>query len=289
MNSNKKLQEELFDAIKANDLDAVKQCVEQGADVNAQNGDGWTPLHAAVFYEHSPEIICYLVEQGADINGQDKDGDTAIHMCHLQTGCMDYYYCKPSLEILGCLIRLGIDVNDINCDGYALLHEVVKNFDIETTRFLIEHGADINVKNHCASTPLHAAIQNNAMDLLAGFVDDSLMVNEYGVYGMDEDGLPSECLTIEKSHQDEPCSMIDYFIEQGADIYARGGWEGRTPLHMLAEPQHLPYTRVIRKLIALGADVNAKDENGETPLDIAKHPEVRKILLAAGAKSGVQC
>lgn len=44
--------------------DMVKALIDRGADVNAKDGTGWTPLHAAAYGGH-PEIIRLLLERGA--------------------------------------------------------------------------------------------------------------------------------------------------------------------------------------------------------------------------------
>ena len=56
-------------------LEAVKLCLELGADVNAANDRGNTALHATAFLGY-PEIARYLVEQGAEINAKNNNGET---------------------------------------------------------------------------------------------------------------------------------------------------------------------------------------------------------------------
>ena len=54
-------------------------------------------------------------------------------------------------------------------------------------------------------------------------------------------------------------------ITKGANVNARGK-HGMTPLHEAATKAHLD---VIALLIAMGAEVNAVDEMGRPPLDLA--------------------
>ena len=56
----------------------VSLLLEKGADVNAKNNDGWTPLHWASENGHEA-IVSLLLEKGADVNAKDNDGETPLH------------------------------------------------------------------------------------------------------------------------------------------------------------------------------------------------------------------
>ena len=57
----------LLDAAKNGDIEAVKQHLADGADVNAKTADGTTPLHNAAVYGHT-EVAELLIANGADVN-----------------------------------------------------------------------------------------------------------------------------------------------------------------------------------------------------------------------------
>ena len=57
----------LLDAAKNGDIEAVKQHLADGADVNANTADGTTPLHNAAVYGHT-EVAELLISNGADVN-----------------------------------------------------------------------------------------------------------------------------------------------------------------------------------------------------------------------------
>lgn len=78
----------------------VRQAVRGGADVNARDKDGVTPLHRAASNNGNPEVIRTLVQLGADVNARDKGGWTPLHM----TAALSK---KP--EVVLVLLELGAD------------------------------------------------------------------------------------------------------------------------------------------------------------------------------------
>eukprot|EP00299_Pterocystis_sp_00344_P011292 c5235_g1_i2.p1 GENE.c5235_g1_i2~~c5235_g1_i2.p1 ORF type:complete len:501 (+),score=65.51 c5235_g1_i2:23-1504(+) len=56
-----------------------------------------------------------------------------------------------------------------------------------------------------------------------------------------------------------------------------------TPLHIVVGEDTIECVEICRKLISFGADVNAKDIFGESPMDYAANDEIRALLKAAGA------
>ena len=60
-----------------------------GTDVNAKDGDGWTPLHWTARWGRL-EVVKVLLEHGADVNAKDNDGKTAEDVAHQS--------CRPILK-----------------------------------------------------------------------------------------------------------------------------------------------------------------------------------------------
>jgi uncharacterized protein len=77
MNDSTALSSRLFDAAYRGRAPAVRTLLEQGANVNARNDDGKTPLICAA-RAGSRTIVRMLLEGGADVNARDEDGETAL-------------------------------------------------------------------------------------------------------------------------------------------------------------------------------------------------------------------
>ena len=57
---------------------SVSPALAAGADVNARDRDGRTPLHLAARYRKNPAFITTLVKGGAEVNAKDEDGYTPL-------------------------------------------------------------------------------------------------------------------------------------------------------------------------------------------------------------------
>ena len=71
------LKTDIFRSAIRNDIEAVKQHLNDGTEVNAKNRSGATPLHRAAG-RGQKEIVELLLAEGADLNARDGDGETPL-------------------------------------------------------------------------------------------------------------------------------------------------------------------------------------------------------------------
>ena len=95
------LTNDLFSAFQSNDLDRVKELIEQGADVNGEYYQKETPLHFACQKDSTNEIIKLLINKGADINARNSSGNSP-----LIEACKKY----GNLNAAILLIEMGADI-----------------------------------------------------------------------------------------------------------------------------------------------------------------------------------
>ena len=141
----------MWDIFTAADMQTM---INDGADVNATDYYGSTPLHLAAMYGKA-EVISVLVQAGADINvttiahnGVDFDaGKTPLHKAAFH----------GNVEVIPVLVQLGADVNAGDNYAQTPLHEATLSGKIEAVPILVKEGADINVTDKFGRTPLHHA------------------------------------------------------------------------------------------------------------------------------------
>ena len=138
-------------------IEAVKQYLDGGADVNAKDGGGWTPLHHATEAGHK-EIAELLIANGADVNAKDKLGWTPLF----------YAAFSGRTEVAELLIAEGVDVNAK--DNLGTLRYAASGGHKEIVELLIANGADVYAKGGGnGTTPLDMAIRlrrTETIDLL---------------------------------------------------------------------------------------------------------------------------
>ncbi|MGE0207399.1 MAG: ankyrin repeat domain-containing protein [Candidatus Babeliales bacterium] len=122
----------LFDAIDDGDLEACKNLITQGVDVNAEDVNHQTPLYWASC-DGRVDICQLLIAQGADVNKEDYEGFTPLFVA-AENG---------HAQVCQVLIEQNSDVNQVNKYGWTPLRWAAGNDQVEMTALLLTHGSDI--------------------------------------------------------------------------------------------------------------------------------------------------
>jgi len=108
----------------------VLQClIHYGADVNAVSDTGSTPVRSACFMTHL-DIVAFLVGCGADILKPNYNGGT----CLINS--------VQSVQLCLYLLEHGAKVNARDVQNKTALHYSIQEHRFETTKLLLDHGAD---------------------------------------------------------------------------------------------------------------------------------------------------
>lgn len=149
--NNKKL----FEAIKANDIESLKQCFNEGFDIHAHADYGLSLLHYACECRNtSIETIDFLISSGIDVN---------IRNNYDRTPLMEAVITNKPINFIQFLISSGANVNAADTNGETPLHFASKG-SLDLIKLLIEHGADVNARTKECVSPLTKAVSWKCFD-----------------------------------------------------------------------------------------------------------------------------
>ncbi|MBO4533308.1 MAG: ankyrin repeat domain-containing protein [Treponema sp.] len=229
-------------AIQSEDIQTIKYLTANGASIHTQDTHGKSPLSMA--FEMSNDVFEATLNEG-NCNTQDSDGNTPLHIALINTA--------PMAKIQH-IIGLTQDVNIRNKNGDSPLYlAAVKNLE-QVGKLLLEKGADIFSTNKDNNSPLRLALKNGG--LLQNWLITSRTI-------VSTDGSGNTVLHYAADW--EYAEAIKTLLEKGADINAKNA-NGETCLFNAAKSNN---PSIIQLLVDGGASVKDRDNLGSTPLHIA--------------------
>jgi ankyrin repeat protein len=133
-----------------------------------------------------------------------------------------------------------------------------KDDDEAILKLLLQYGANINEKDSANETPLHIAILFGRNKHVSMLVDNGVDVNVKGVNGMTPVAYVMESKVSENS-----ISMLQKLIDGGADLNIKDIENQESPLD---DAVYYGKPEFVRILLENGADPNIRDRFGETPI-----------------------
>ena len=135
----------LVEAAKRADAAAVHALLQAGADVNAQEVDGTTVLHWAVYHD-DPELVDVLVRAGAKASASNRYGVTPLWVATI----------NGNTAIVERLLEAGADARAARADnGETTLMIAARAGHTDVMQVLLDHGANVNaVESHRGQTAL---------------------------------------------------------------------------------------------------------------------------------------
>ena len=133
--------------LASGNLQGVKEWLKKGANINAVDKDGWTPLHIAAPLG-CKDVAALLIAKGANVNAAHKDGWTPLHIA-AAFGRND--------DVAALLIAKGANVNAADKHGDTPLHEAAIFGRKDIAALLIAKGANVNAMDNHGHTPMRKA------------------------------------------------------------------------------------------------------------------------------------
>ncbi|XP_058449295.1 ankyrin-1-like, partial [Malaya genurostris] len=286
---------DLFIAIEGSNILEVKNCISRGAYIDAKDKDGKTPLHWAA-RKNQEEIFNILLKNGATFTAEDIQDETpnefegkqSINLLDAINKTFNGVQRNDPESVLDYLQKikhynvdyLGVLINTCDKQGNTLLHYAVQEDYFDVIQFLLDNKAAFNVVNERNKTPRDLALHRDIFNLLE-FIDrlfsnmrDAIEVHYkkkliYSLKEIEEDPRKLKIITNVRDrsgetilHKNLNCYILKFLVRNGAEINAVDKY-GKTPLHRAAYKGQL---ELVKLLIEHGANKNAIDDQGCTVL-----------------------
>ncbi len=295
---NISLNEALHMAVRSGNLNEVDKLLASGADVNARDTLGGTPLLDAA-WAGNVEIARVLLQHGADVNAVHREagstaleyavltGRTAIVKLLLAAGANTarrYRYDQTVLhlaaargfpQILELLVNSRIALNPVDVNGNTPLDEAVLHNQAESVRFLIAHGADVKYTHPVDGRgPVHEAAIKGFSNLLPILVDA-------GASPVLRDRSGQTPLDLALAYKN--ANVVAVLLKLGSRIS-----ESQVAAEEAMETAVLKgQVEIVRILLDSGFDLNKPTASGSTYLHDAalkNQKKIAELLLRCGAR-----
>lgn len=261
----------LCTAVRCNSYRTAKVLLSHGADIEAESyktKGSMTPLHIAMCSRENSELVELLLDKGSNLNARTRHDRTPLQLIitHPQAPEVNTW---DDIDYFKLLVKRGADVKAVDSDGNTLLHHAARHSSFRVARFLLSRELDCMARNNAGETPLHMTGKTVGYD--------------------------------NKENIKNSLKIAELLISKGADVNARdnSGW---TPLHIAVKgieavsrnivifhgliinqiPKeyyegYASSSEIVEFLVNNGADVNARENNGKTPLRIARKFQINKM------------
>jgi ankyrin repeat protein len=305
----------LHRAAMSGDVNKVQLLLRQGADIDAKDVSGKTPLFIVASEVHwptsisvgapAPEMIQVLLDNGANINASDKWGYSVLHAA----------LSRDRTDVAEFLLAHGAYVQTQSQGGETPLHVAARSGWPRIVQLLVDRGAEVNAAARNGDTPLLRAIITDSVSAYGRYPLDPnhwevvrfLIAKGTDVNAMNRAGetalgcaaktgdLKLAQLLMDSGARPNLTAMPDgtpailamnhNHVDVAEFLVSRGA---EVTLHLAA---HIGDIEKAQALIQSGSDVNARGQAGETPLHMAVcggHRDVAELLINSGADVNAQ-
>ncbi|KAH3861103.1 hypothetical protein DPMN_024031, partial [Dreissena polymorpha] len=271
--------------------------------LNHVDNEGTSALHLAV-QNNKSQVIDLLLDHGIEINLQNNTNHTPLHMAVI-TG---------NIAVVTQLLEHGADLEARDGDHMTPVHKCAMYGKMEVLEVLQQKGANMNARTSEQLTPLLVASWKGHLHVVEFLLSnrakvaatDSCMRTalhwavDQGHYNIMQVLMKygGQTLLPQMDHTDQTVGhyaartgntmILRLLMDFGINLEARDQ-DGKTPLHVAAEYGN--YTSVEMLVEASRSEINDGDSDGRTPLMIAclsGHLKAARSLLALGADNSIR-
>ena len=291
----------LHQAAGCGHVSTVKAMLEAGCPEDVVDSDGWSVLHTAAEGGNA-QVVREVLSTGCDMNAADNDGMTPLHVAAVK-GCTE-----AALELIRhgaqkaivagragtplhqaagyghvstvkAMLEAGCPVDVVDSDGWVVLHFAAFGGNAEVIREVCSTGCDINVLTGIdGETPLHMAVEDGhteaALELIRHGAEKAIVAGRFGT-------------PLHQAVVRAYACTVKALLKAGCPVDVVST-TGATVLHGAAVGGSV---EVMRDVLSTNkCNINALDNDGETPLSVAAvkgNTEAVLELIRHGAEKAI--
>ncbi|MCJ1390401.1 hypothetical protein MMC18_003260 [Xylographa bjoerkii] len=244
-------------AARMNEAGMISFLLAKGALVDCCDKSGWQPIHDAAFDGHV-EVVNVLLQAGGSAVVCDQWGLQPIH-CAAFSG---------SVKVVNILLQAGGSA--VACDymGRQPIHNAAISGSVKVVNILLQAGGSAVACDHQGRQPIHNAAFNGSVEVV-----NILLQAGGSAVACDYEGTQP----IYQAAIGGSVEMVNVLLQAGGSAVACDH-QGGQPIHILADSGLEFFETVASKdcarkmvelLLSCGADIDAKNKDGKTPLYLA--------------------
>ncbi len=205
----------------------AKYLIEKGSDIEAINGNFYTPLMYAGI-----KVAKLLVEIGADVNYKSRNGWSAL----------DETLWRGKKDVAEYLLDKGVTIPDINTpEGKDKLFASIRIGSIKYLDKCLQMGLNPMVESETKSNLIHFAAESNSIELINKLMDLGVPLNKTNIYGW---------TPLHTAANNGNKAVVELLIQKGLDMNERT-IAGKSTYNLASEANS---TEILGYLDSLGAD-----------------------------------